>query len=30
MKAVSGLDIHKDTIFVCILQKGNTPFIKEI
>jgi len=29
MKAVSGLDVHKDTIFACILQKGKAPFIKE-
>jgi transposase len=29
MKAVSGLDVHKDTIFACILQKGKSPFIKE-
>jgi transposase len=29
MKAVSGLDVHKDTIFACILQKGKVPFVKE-
>lgn len=29
MKAVSGLDVHKDTIFACILQKGNPAFIQE-
>lgn len=29
MKAVSGLDVHKDTIFACILQKGEPPFVKE-
>ena len=29
MKAVSGLDVHKDTIFACILQKGKDPFINE-
>jgi transposase len=29
MKAVSGLDVHKDTIFACILRKGDAPFIKE-
>ena len=29
MKAVSGLDVHKDTIFACILQKGNPSFIRE-
>ena len=29
MKAVSGLDVHKDTIFACILQKGNPTFIRE-
>jgi len=29
MKAVSGLDVHKDTVFACILQKGKPPFIKE-
>ena len=29
MKAVSGLDVHKDTIFACILQKGKAPFINE-
>ncbi len=29
MKAVSGLDVHKDTIFACVLQKGKAPFIKE-
>jgi hypothetical protein len=29
MKAVSGLDVYKDTIFACILQKGIVPFVKE-
>lgn len=29
MKAVSGLDVHKDTIFACVLQKGKAPFVKE-
>jgi len=29
MKAVSGLDVHKDTVFTCILQKGALPFLKE-
>jgi transposase len=29
MKAVSGLDVHKDTIFACILQRGEAPFVKE-
>jgi transposase len=29
MKTVSGLDVHKDTIFACILQRGRPPFIKE-
>jgi transposase len=29
MKAVSGLDVHKDTIFACILQKGKAPFVRE-
>ena len=29
MKAVSGLDVHKDTIFACILQRGKAPFVKE-
>lgn len=29
MKAVSGLDVHKDTIFACILKKGEASFIKE-
>ncbi len=29
MKTVSGLDVHKDTIFACVLQKDNVPFIKE-
>jgi transposase len=29
MKAVSGLDVHKDTIFACIQKKGEAPFIKE-
>jgi transposase len=29
MKAVSGLDVHKDMIFACIMQKGKAPFVKE-
>jgi hypothetical protein len=29
MKAVSGLDVHKHTIFACILQKGKAPFVRE-
>jgi transposase len=29
MKAVSGLDVHKDTIFACIFQKDQVPIIKE-
>lgn len=29
MKAVSGLDVHKDTIFACILQKSNSTSIQE-
>lgn len=29
MKAVSSLEVHKDTIFECILQKGELPFVKE-
>ena len=29
MKSVSGLDVHKDTVFACILSKGKPPIVKE-
>lgn len=29
MKKVCGLDVHKDTIFLCILAENGQTFIKE-